>query len=291
MSKIQYGYWGMTLVLVGGLLMPQGVWADPKDKSGDTLLTATPANLMRDMRTDRPDQTESPYTVDAGHIQVEMDVLNGRWDGARANDRDRDRDVQSFVVGNVNLKIGLTNAIDLQFVSALWTTSRTADRISDTTTEASGMGELTTRLKINLWGNDGGDDAFAIMPYVKWPLPASDLRNGHTEVGVILPYSMALSETLGLGVMAQVDYVNTEGETMQTQYFTTATLGQSFSDELGAYLELASRFIPDAESQIQLDCGVTYRPTASIQWDLGANMGLTRDAPDLVVFGGLTLRY
>ena len=89
------------------------------------------------------------------------------------------------------------------------------------------MGELTTRLKINLWGKDGGNDAFAIMPYVKWPLPASDLRNGHTEVGVILPYSMALSET------------------MQTQYFTTATLGQSFSDELGAYLELASRFIPD----------------------------------------------
>ena len=201
MSKIQYGYWGMTLVLVGGLLMPQGVWADLKDKSGDTLLTATPANLMRDMRTDRPDQTESPYTVDAGHIQVEMDVLNGPWD----------RDC----------------AIDLQLVSALWTTSRTADRISDTTTEASGMGALTTRLKINLWGKDGGDDAFAIMPYVKWPLPASDLRNGHTEVGVILPYSMALSET------------------MQTQYFTTATLGQSFSDELGAYLELASRFIPD----------------------------------------------
>ena len=152
------------------------------------------------------------------------------------------------------------------------------------------MGELTTRLKINLWGNDGGDDAFAIMPYVKWPLPASDLRNGHTEVGVILP-CMALSETLGLGVMALVDYVNTEGETMQTQYFTTATLGQSFSDELSAYLELASRFIPDAESQVQLDCGVTYRPTASIQWDFGANIGATRDAPDLVVFGGLTLRY
>ena len=68
MSKIQYGYWVITIALLGGLLMPQGVWADPKDKSGYTLLTATPANLMRDMSTDRPDQTESPYTVDAGAI-------------------------------------------------------------------------------------------------------------------------------------------------------------------------------------------------------------------------------
>ena len=244
---------------------------------------------MRDMSTDRPDQTESPYTVDAGHVQVELDVINGAWDHDRENGQDRID--QALVFGNVNLKMGLTNTMDLQWVLGLLSTSRTEDRIADTTTSASGVGELTTRLKINFWGNDGGDDAFAIMPYVKWPLPASDLRNGHTEFGVILPYSMALSETLGLGVMAQVDYVNTEGEAMQTQYFTTATLGQSFSDDFGAYIELASRFIPDAESQVQLDGGVTYRPTAAIQWDLGANIGVTRDAPDLIVFSGLTLRY
>ena len=30
---------------------------------------------MRDMDTDRPDVTESPFTVDAGHIQLETDLL------------------------------------------------------------------------------------------------------------------------------------------------------------------------------------------------------------------------
>ena len=30
-----------------------------------------------------------------------------------------------------------------------------------------GVGDLTTRLKINLWGDDGGTTAFAIMPFIK----------------------------------------------------------------------------------------------------------------------------
>ncbi len=40
------------------------------DKSGYDLFHPTPRDLMREMSTDRPDQTESPYTVYAGHFQV-----------------------------------------------------------------------------------------------------------------------------------------------------------------------------------------------------------------------------
>jgi hypothetical protein len=35
---------------------------------------------MREMSTDRPDQTESAYTVDAGHFQVEMDLVSAMFD-------------------------------------------------------------------------------------------------------------------------------------------------------------------------------------------------------------------
>jgi hypothetical protein len=31
---------------------------------------------MREINTDPSDKTERPYTVDAGHFQIEMDVLN-----------------------------------------------------------------------------------------------------------------------------------------------------------------------------------------------------------------------
>src|SRR5258707_15821817 len=76
-----------TLPLVFGLLLasdgiahcadsiiaPQPVRPPPVDKSGYTLFNPTPREYMRAFTTDRPDLTESPFTVDAGHFQLEMD--------------------------------------------------------------------------------------------------------------------------------------------------------------------------------------------------------------------------
>src|SRR5437868_5206562 len=46
------------------------------DKSQYTLWNPVPASLMRELSADRPDKTDSPYTVDAGHYQIEMDFAN-----------------------------------------------------------------------------------------------------------------------------------------------------------------------------------------------------------------------
>jgi len=47
-----------------------------RSKSGYTLFNPTPPELMREMLTDRPDKTEALILVDAGHFQIEADVLN-----------------------------------------------------------------------------------------------------------------------------------------------------------------------------------------------------------------------
>ena len=47
-----------------------------KSKSEFNFLNPTPTNQMRETNTDRPDKTEGPYTVDAGHVQIEMDLAN-----------------------------------------------------------------------------------------------------------------------------------------------------------------------------------------------------------------------
>ena len=44
-------------------------------KRAYTLFKPVPKVLMRSLSTDRPDATESAYSVDAGHFQVETDVL------------------------------------------------------------------------------------------------------------------------------------------------------------------------------------------------------------------------
>jgi len=113
---------------------------------------------MREMSTDRPDQTESPHTVDAGHFQVEMDLVNATFD----RDRSGGGDVRTEVweIAPLNLKLGLLNHVDIQFVLDTHVHSRVEDRVAGTVDKTSGFGDLQTRLKINLWGNDGYDTEF-----------------------------------------------------------------------------------------------------------------------------------
>lgn len=52
------------------------VSASEPDKWQYSLFNPTPRLLMRPMSTDRPDKTESLYTVDAGHFQFEADLVS-----------------------------------------------------------------------------------------------------------------------------------------------------------------------------------------------------------------------
>ena len=45
------------------------------DKSQYTLFNPAPANCLREFDPDRPDVTDSPFTVDAGHIQFEIRLV------------------------------------------------------------------------------------------------------------------------------------------------------------------------------------------------------------------------
>src|SRR5688572_22247357 len=63
---------------------------------------ARPAGALRELTTDRPDSTESPFTVDAGHLQLEMDVASytrNRLDGVRTTE---------WVIAPFNLRYGIT---------------------------------------------------------------------------------------------------------------------------------------------------------------------------------------
>jgi hypothetical protein len=48
------------------------------DKGGYNLFNPAPRELMRELTPDRPDKTESPYAVDAGHIQNVVSIKQAR---------------------------------------------------------------------------------------------------------------------------------------------------------------------------------------------------------------------
>ncbi len=59
------------------------------------------------------------------------------------------------------------------------------------------QGDLTARLKINLWGDDGGTTAFGLLPYLKFPTSTDSLGNNAVEGGLILPFAVNLPYDFG----------------------------------------------------------------------------------------------
>ncbi len=174
------------------------------DKSSYHLFNPTPASLMREMSTDRPDKTESPFTVDAGHFQLEMDLATHTRDHDTANGADVK--TRSYSAAPMNLKAGLLNNVDLQVVIETYNWVRTEDRTARTIARQSGFGDVIPRLKLNLWGNDGGTTAFGLMPFVKIPSNQDHLGNRAVEGGLILPFAMELPAGFSLGMMTEFDF-------------------------------------------------------------------------------------
>jgi hypothetical protein len=238
----------------------------------------------RELSTDRPDKTESPYTVDAGRFQIEMDVAT------YTRDRSAGVRTETVSVAPINFKLGLDRATDLQVIVEPYLRRTTTDRRLGTRETTDGFGDVTVRVKRNLWGDDGGQTAFALMPFVKLPTNAGDLGNGKVEFGVIAPLAIALSERIGLGLMTELDVVEDyDARGYRASFINSATLGFALTDRLGMYTEL---FTERGEDWVVTgDAGVTYALSDYTQIDAGANLGVTRAADDLAVFVGVSRRF
>lgn len=258
------------------------------DKSGFNLFRPTPDALLREMATDRPDKTESAYTVDAGHYQVEMDIL------AYTYDRSDDETVKILNVAPINLKVGVLNNVDLQIIVESYNIQRTKDRAAGTSSRISGFGDLLLRSKINLWGNDGGRSALSVMPFVKFPTNQHGLGNDAVEGGIIFPFAMDLLAEWGLGAQVEVDHVrDSDNSGYHQEYGSTITVSHDIVGKLGGYVELFSNVStePNADWIATFDFGFTYALSRDIQLDAGMNIGLTDAADDFNPFIGLSMRY
>ncbi|WP_171946402.1 transporter [Hyphomicrobium sp. CS1GBMeth3] len=256
------------------------------DKERYTLWNPTPDALLRDMSTDRPDKTESPYTVDAGRIQIETDLVGYTYD-SRDGVTTRALDVLPF-----NLKVGLTNSTDLQVAYGAYGRVRTSG--GGVTDRETGFGDLTVRVKHNVWGNDGGQTAFAIMPFVKLPTNTFSDLNDDVEGGIIVPLAIDLGSGVGLGLMTEVDILRAgEGRGYEPTFINSAALGFDLTEKWGAYVEAFVERSAEsgAETIVTLSGGFTYAVNNNLQLDAGANVGVTEAADDLNVFVGLSRRY
>jgi hypothetical protein len=263
-SPIQF-----CLVSVLSLITLASAYA--QKQKGYNLFKPTPRDIMREFSIDRPDVTESPITVDAGHFQFEGDLLKWTKDsGGKAG--------RTISVFNGLYKMGLSHSWDIHVGIELFNIYQDAEKkkIDD------GYGATTIRLKHNFWGNDSEKKtAFGIIPYATFT--SGNPFDSDVNFGFGFPFSYTLNEKLDLGAQPQIDFIYT-GEDYELSYFQTVVLGGALVGDLDFYLEGLAVF-PKGESQFLLDGGLIYNVSPNVKVDLATNVGLNQAAPTRVYLG------
>ena len=261
------------------------------DKSAYHLFNPTPSKYMRELDIDGPGATESPYTVDAGHFQVEMTLFGyssykETFDGVKYR-------FDWWSIGPVNLKVGLFNQLDMQLVLEPY---NHAHEREDGYYEATrkGVGDTTLRFKLNCWGNDGGSTALALTPYVKFPTSEKGLGNDKVAGGLIVPLSIALPADFYLGLSGGIAKVRSSTEQhYHTEYTSSIALAHSLFGDLEGYVEYFNALSTerDVGRVATFNTGLIYSLTDNLQLNTGVNIGLTKWADDWYGFVGLAWRY
>lgn len=256
-------------------------------KSQYNLFNPTPENRMRDLSPDRPDATESAYTVDAGHCQLEMDFFNYTYDKTGGTT------TKAWNIGDFNFKVGLLNNVDVQMVYDNYLNVNTKDGAGHSTTQ-SGFGDFTTRLKINLWGDDVGKTAFALLPYATFPTSTDHLGNDAVDGGVIFPFGVSLPHGFDLSLETGIGSFQDENDNRyHEEFIASASVDHQLIGKVSAFLEFYSNFATaDRAGWLgTVDAGLEYLVTKNIQLDCDCYFGVTPAAPDFNPFAGITMRF
>ncbi len=236
--------------------------------------------------TDRPTKSNFACSVPKGLIQIEAEGFNWLQSSNGAGRTDQ------LLFTNPTFKFGLSDSSDIQLNWVPFTTVRSRDAAGRVTSR-SGVGDLTLRFKQRLTGSDGAFQ-LAILPFIKLPTAKSGIGNGKVEGGIAVPINISVpggwTFTLGpqLDVLADLD-----GNGRHAGVTGLFNIAKQFG-KFTLYNEIwtSQNYDPAGTvRQYSYDLSLAWLPQPTLQFDIGANVGLNRNTPDLVAYFGISTRF
>lgn len=244
------------------------------------LFHPVPTDKLGPMVTDRPGQTNGPFTVAPGHLQIETGVINYTYDHRS--------DFQRLdVFSQTEFRVGLAPNWEISFVVNPFSWQRQQG------VSSSGIGDTTVQGKWTAWSDASGNTALGVIPFISLPTAQNGLGAGGTEGGVFFPFATPLPAGFSLGVMPGAFGARNPNGGYHTQVQASASLSRTLVGNLSAFGEFAASIDPMHASDWigTIDFGLIYLITPNLQLDVGMNVGVTRAANDINPFLGLSVRF
>lgn len=233
----------------------------------------------------------TPFTIEPGRLAIEASLLDFAYDRHnpdRANER-----VYAFE-WPLLFRYGMTHDLEVQFGIETYARETVYDRDARTRDTADGFGDLILGAKYNLWGNDEGPTAFAILPQLRLPTNRHGLGNRGVEGGVFLPYAVELPHDFELewtpGFSA-IRNSNDDGYTFE--WYNLLALGSEVVDNLEWYIEFESFVTAESGDPWVgvINAGLIWSIADDTTFEIGTGWGVTRSADDFNLFLILVQRF
>jgi hypothetical protein len=264
----------------------------PVDKNQYNLFNPTPREQMREFNPNRPDSTEGPYTIDAGHFQMESSFAEYTLE--HASGTPFGERIQTVSVLPTDFRIGVLNNVEADVVVQPLLYQRTQQ--GNSTHYADGFGDTQLRASINFLGNDGGPIAVGVIPFITFPTASNSngLGTGRVQGGIIFPLQLNLPHDFELGMMAELDIDRNDANTdYGLAFIHSIVLGHPIWGPVSGYIEYFGVAPHQLEETYQAfaDTGVTYLVVEDVQLDCGVQFGLSQGTPDYTIVAGITVRH
>jgi len=263
---------GYLLAGITSLVVPLAVLADDPssvDKWQYSLISPVPSDELRPLSSEAYDGVMDARTVDAGHVQIEGGFIDYLYNSVTPRNYDSDD-----FFWEPRITVGLLNNMDF-YVRPSYEI-----RFLDYQMHSSEFGRVTTGLKVNLLGNDGGTVALALKPYLSIPTSSSDLIGGGDVLGggdvavlVRLPY--------GLYVKVDSEFYATErnNRTVYAGFYNALSINKTLCSKADAYCFFDTTVTSDSAETWYgyAGLGLEYKFTNNLQMFAGFGFGVTPD--------------
>lgn len=241
-------------------------------------LSRTPEQVLRPMTVD------GAQTIDVGRVQVELDLASTTLM------RGSDGVSTATSVAPMTVRVGVLRDVDVQ----LHWSPYNVERDGTGQLVAEGAEHVEARLKLNLWGNEGGDSALAVMPYLCVPTPTQALGPQAVELGLTVPYDQALPYDWALSLSGDVALLKQEDASGYRPAFNaTATLGRAIAGDLSGFVELSGDVDAAAWRAPALGAaaGVSYALRENLCIDAGVSAPLAAPGSEVELAVSVAARF
>ncbi|MCC7394395.1 MAG: transporter [Sphingomonadaceae bacterium] len=249
--------------------------------------TSAQGQSTRDFCPDRPGLGTPACTLDAGQVAVEIGLVD--W----THDRDGGNHDDQLLSGDMLLRYGISHDLELQWGWSLY--GDVHSRSGALRTHDSGTGDMRVALRQNLHNPDGGGLSVAIMPYVSLPTGGSAIGAGDWGAGLLVPVSQELPGGYALALTASVEAaVDGDRNGRHLAYGVVAGVDLPLAERLGATVEISAQRDKDPAGKTTAWLGglsLGWTAADALQFDVGANIGLNRQAADMQAYFGIAYRF